>query len=284
MRVRQALYLVAMAATVATTLPARAQMAEPNWISDVKWRASLGTGVGLETGGVQPKDPFLLYFGGNVRKSWRWWYGLTFKSRVDLYTGIVDCPMVPYKIDGDASLALGPAVFRMEVASARIRSDFGGVCNGYSKGTDFRLDASTLPTFTGDVAVDGGRHILTYFAAPLQVSFGHWNPVIQPGIQAFNFRPYTGGTFRFKDRWIVSDFIQLYGGLTFYKAWSNRDTEAVFNLGGIVGILENAVQFGLDLAYDYWVTAAGMTENITTFTLSARLRSSGRRRDLGARR
>lgn len=274
MRVRQALYLLVSAAVLAATVPASAQMNQPEWIHDVKWRASLGTGVGLETGGVQRQDPFLLYFGGNVRKSWRWWYGLTFKGRVDLYTGLARCPMVPYKFDGQTSVALGPAVFRMEVAALRVRSDFGfafgGLC-GYSSGTDIRLDASTLPTFTGDVTI-ADQHILTYFVAPLQVSFAHWNDTIQPNIDAYNIRPYTGGTFGFKERWIVSRYIQLYGALTFYKAWSNKETEAVVNIGGIVGILKNAVQFGLDIYYDYWVTPPGKTWNTTTFTLSARLR------------
>lgn len=278
MATKKAVLVAALGFAAALARPAAAQMDTPEWIEDVKWHATLGTGLGLETGpaaaptsAAQQGDPFLLYFGGDVRKSWRWWYGLTYYAHADFYTGLVDYPMVPYKIDGWTGLSLGPSVFRIEVARARIRSDFGGIAGGYSTGTDVRIEASTLPTFSGDVSVDE-RNIVSYLVAPLQITIGHYNTEVQPGIGTYNFKPYTSGTAMIGERFIPTDWLQLYANMTFFKAYSNVEFRWITNLGVALGILENAVQFGLDLDYDHWKTPAGYTENVATFTLSARLR------------
>ena len=78
---RASLFAALLASSLLFAKPAEAQMAQPLGIDDINWRATLGTGVALETGGLSRRDPFLLYFGAEVSKSWRWWYGLTFLTR-----------------------------------------------------------------------------------------------------------------------------------------------------------------------------------------------------------
>ncbi|MDF1564655.1 MAG: hypothetical protein P1V51_16550 [Deltaproteobacteria bacterium] len=277
---------LALLALLLVSSPARAQMERPEWVEDVKWHATVGTGMAAETGGAHyPEpvtgrehydDPLLLYFGGNVKKSWRWWYGLTFKAKVDLYTGITEYPMMPYKLGSEAYLGMGAPMFQIAVARAELISEFDGVCQsgctGYPTGTIVRLQASTLPTFTGDVTLADGKHILTYLGVPLQIVFGRYSTMVQPNADDYNWNPYTGGQIRLQDVMILTDWAQLHGGVTFHKAYSNPEYRLVFDIGVAVGIMQNAVQFGLDIVDDQWRTPGGLSMNTATFTLSARLK------------
>lgn len=271
-----------LGALLASAAPASAQMDTMEWIEDVKWHATLGTGIAAETGGVVAQDPVLLFFGGNVRKSWRWWYGLTFESRVDLYTQITDCPMVPYKLAGEVSLSLGPQVFRMVIGRAEAETEFGSLygagtgCRILSTGKRFRLAAGTLPTFAGLVTIQE-RFILTYRVAPLSVVVGLYDEEAHPGadddVDGFNLRPYTGAELMLGNRVILSEWAQIHGELKFFKAWSEPEARFRINLGVAIGILQNAVQFGLNILWDLWNTPLNnFIWDTATFTLSARLR------------
>ncbi|RMG15341.1 MAG: hypothetical protein D6729_12575 [Deltaproteobacteria bacterium] len=262
---------------------AAAQMNTPEWIQDVNWHVNLGTGVALETGpdpmpgDTQQRDPFLLYFGGDVRKSWRWWYGLTFQAKAMLLADLADYPMLPYRIEGYGGLGMGPPVFRMEVIHAWVRSEPFGWVNDrqfYSTGTIFRIVGSTLPTFTGDVPLPGDQHLLSYFVAPLQINFGFYDTTVQPGIHDGQVAhvPYTSGGLRVEDRVTLTPWAQLVGAIELQKAWSNEEFRFVVDFSAIIGILENAVQFSLDVRHDHWKTPGGYTENHATFVLAARLR------------
>ncbi len=261
-----------------TSTPATAQMERPEWVEDVQWHATVGTGIAAETGGVHNRDPLLLYFGGNVKKSWRWWYGLTFKAKADLYTGITDYPMVPFKLGAEGHLGMGAPMFQMAVARAELVSEFGGFCSapdfctGYSTGTIVRLQASTLPTFTGDISLLDGQHILTYLGAPLQIVFGRYSTEVQVNADDYNWSPYTSGQLRLQDVMILTEWAQIHGGVTLLKAWSNPEFRFIVDIGVAVGIMQNAVQFGFDIIHDHWKTPGALTENTATFTLSARLK------------
>jgi len=255
---------------------ASAQIQRPEWVQDVNWHASVGTGMAAETGGVINRDPLLLYFGGNVRKSWRWWYGLTFKSRADLYTGITDYPMVPYKFYSEGMLGMGAPMFQMAVARAELVSEFAGLCKnfctGYSTGTNIRLQASTLPTVTGEIALQDGKHLFSYFGAPLQFVIGRYSATVQQQAEDYSWMPYTSGQLKFEDRITLTEWAQLTGAMTLFKAYSNPEFRFIVDVSIAVGIMENAVQFSLDITHDHWKTPAGFTENVATFTLAARLK------------
>jgi len=267
-------------------LPAAAQMERPEWVEDVKWHATVGTGMAAETGGAHYpdpetgrelfRDPLLLYFGGNVKKSWRWWYGLTFKAKAELYTGITDYPMMPYKLGAESLLGMGAPMFQMAVGRAELISEFDEICpkgcTGFSTGTIVRLQASTLPTFTGDVSLQDGKHILTYLGAPLQIVFGRYSTVAQSNADEYNWNPYTSGQLRLQDVMILTEWAQIRGGITLFKAYSNPEFRFIADFGVAVGIMQNAVQFSLDIVHDHWKTPGSFTENTATFTLSARLK------------
>lgn len=269
---------VLVLAAVLFVLPVQAQMAQAAGIEDVNWRTTAGTGMAYETGGITSRDPFLLYFGAEIRKSWRWWYGLTLVTRGDLYTGLAEYPMVPYKLDSSASLALGPHVFRMEVIRAAFYTEFGALYD-HSTGTNFRFEASTLPTFTGDVALgDDEEHIVSYFIVPVQLvmgqySFANHRRVDRRDIDPeYNWRPYPAGTLRGHYRLIATDWIQLHGGVSLLKAYSVPEFRWQLDGGASIGILENAVQFSFEFTNDLWYAPDRIWVNTATFTLSARLR------------
>jgi hypothetical protein len=270
--------LLLLAAVLLFTRPAEAQMAQPLGIEDINWRATLGTGVALETGGITRRDPFLLYFGAEIRKSWRWWYGLTLVTRGDLYTGLAEYPVVPYKLNATGSLALGPHVFRMEVLRAEFTTDFGPWPD-HSTGTLMRFEASTLPTFTGDVPFgETDEHILTYFMVPVQMVIGHYfygtaSRLEHSELQAaHNWRPYPAGKLRGQYRFIATDWIQLHAGMMFLKSYSNSEFRWQLDGGASIGIVENTVQFSLSFLNDLWYSPDEFWLNTATFTLSARLR------------
>lgn len=276
------------------TTPAEAQMQRPEWIEDVNWHANLGTGVAWETGDFNPKDPILLYFSFDLRKSWRWWYGLTLEGEVDSFHGLAGSPFAPYKLSTEWSLGLGPAVFRMELIRAALRTDYHGFTTlGNATGIDVRVDAGTLPTFSGDVPLLDGKHILSYLISPLQIAIGLYDNSVLPGSGSctaddggYSCRPYTGGTAAIADRIILTDWAQVHGGLTLFKSWSkfdanqpNKDFRLELDAGAIVGILQNAVQFGLELHWEAWVMPNEPDlrkdqrwQQTADFLLSARLR------------
>ncbi len=278
-----------VAVFLVSAAPAGAQMARPVGIEDINWRATLGTGVAYETGGITSRDPFLLYFGAEVRKSWRWWYGLTLVSRGDLYTGLAEYPMVPYKLGATGSLGLGPHVFRIEVLRGEFYTEFGALYD-HSTGTNFRFEASTLPTFTGDVVLgDGEEHIVSYFIVPVQLVIGQYNfenhrrggDYAQVDSE-YNWHPYPAGRLRGQYRLLATEWIQLHGGLSFLKAYNGPDFRMQMDGGASIGILENTVQFSFEFLNDLWYAPIcrehcgddrrGMLINTATFTLSARLR------------
>ncbi len=268
--------IVAVALLMA--MPARAQMARPVGIEDINWRATLGTGVALETGGITTRDPFLLYFGAEVKKSWRWWYGLTFVTRGDLYTGLAEYPMVPYKLATTGSLALGPHVFRMEVLRAKFLTEFGALYD-HSTGTNLRLEASTLPTFTGEVAFgESEEHVVSYFIVPVQLVIGqysfanHRRVDYQQTEMNHNWRPYPAGKLRGQHRFIATEWLQLHGALSLLKAYSAPEFRMQIDGGASVGILENSVQFSFEFMNDLWYAPDQVWVNTAIFTLSARLR------------
>ncbi len=276
---RMRIVMGACLALVVLPFGARAQMERPEWVDDVKWHATVGTGMSAETGGAVNKDPLLLYFGGNVKKSWRWWYGLTYKARVNFFAGIAECPMVPYRLDAETHLGMGAPVFQMMVIRARFETEFAGFCFDnatYSTGKNLRLKAGTLPSFGGDVKLLDGQHILTYFGSPLQVVFGRYPGAVFTNASDFSWKPYTGGELSLGDRIILTEWAQLHGKVSFFKAWSNQELRLFVDVGVAIGILQNAVQFGLDVLNDTWLppdpTGRAGVQNVNTITLSARLK------------
>ncbi len=269
-------------------MPRTAPAGESFDVQEPPWQTAIGTGLAFETGGITSPDPFLLYFGAEASKSWNWWQGLTLMISGDLYTGLADKPMVPYKLAATGGLALGPDIFRMEVLRARFFTEFGGL-KDHSTGTNLRFEASTLPTFSGDVELgQRNEHLVSYFMVPVQLVIGQYNfsrhrqagrhgidQDDHDGEDSFynhNWSPYPAIMAQGQHRFIATSIIHLRSNLSLLKAYNNPEFRMQIGGGVILGILDHTVQFSFQFLNDLWHAPDEIWVNTATFTLSARMR------------